>query len=209
MSNDHDMVEAFNSGQDIHVLTASQVFGVALEDVTKEMRYQAKAVNFGILYGQTPHGLAAGTGMSFDDAREFINRYFDKRTALMDYIKSLRKKAYADGYVETMFGRRRPTPDVHSSNFVVREAAYRQAVNMPIQGTEADLMKMAMINLEKRLPEGAEQLLQIHDSILVECDASEEETVKKLLKEVMENVYPNLGVKLDVDVSSGKNWGEL
>lgn len=209
MSGDSDMIEAFNSGKDIHVLTASQVFGVALEDVTKEMRYQAKAVNFGILYGQTPHGLAAGTGMSFEDAREFINRYFDKRTALMDYIKSIKQQAYKDGYVETMFGRRRPTPDVHSSNFVVREAAYRQAVNMPIQGTEADLMKMAMIELEKRLPAGASQLLQIHDSILVECNKDQADKISAILKEVMEHICPELGIRLDVDVSVGKNWGDL
>lgn len=209
MSEDLDMIEAFNSGQDIHVLTASQVFGVALEDVTKEMRYQAKAVNFGILYGQTPHGLAAGTGMSFEDAREFIDRYFKKRTALMDYIKSLRKKAYDEGFVETLFGRRRPTPDVRSSNFVVREAAYRQAVNMPIQGTEADIMKMAMIELEKRLPDGAHQLLQVHDSILVECKKDQAEEVSKILKNTMEQIYPDLGIRLDVDVSTGGSWGEL
>ena len=209
MSGDLDMIEAFNSGQDIHVLTASQVFGVALEDVTKEMRYQAKAVNFGILYGQTPHGLAAGPGMSFEDAREFIKRYFDKRTALMDYIKSLREKASSDGYVETMFGRRRPTPDVHSSNFIVREAAYRQAINMPIQGTEADLMKMAMIEVEKRLPAGARQLLQIHDSILVECKKYQGDEVQQILRDIMEHICPELGIRLDVDVAVGDNWGEL
>lgn len=209
MSKDLDMIEAFNSGQDIHVLTASQVFGVALEDVTKEMRYQAKAVNFGILYGQTPHGLAAGTGMSFEDAKDFIDRYFKKRTALMDYIKSLRKKAYEEGFVETLFGRRRPTPDVRSSNFVVREAAYRQAVNMPIQGTEADIMKMAMIELEKLLPDESHQLLQVHDSILVECKKDQVEEVSKILKNTMEQIYPGLGIRLDVDVSSGGNWGEL
>lgn len=209
MSHDSDMIEAFNSGQDIHVLTASQVFGVALEDVTKEMRYQAKAVNFGILYGQTPHGLAAGTGMSYDEARTFINKYFDKRTALMDYIKSLKTKAYEDGYVETLFGRRRPTPDVHSSNFIVREAAYRQAVNMPIQGTEADLMKMAMIELEKKLPKSAHQLLQIHDSILVECDSKDKQEIENILKETMTGIYPELGIRLEVDISSGSNWGEL
>lgn len=209
MSNDTDMIEAFNNSQDIHVLTASQVFGVALEDVTKEMRYQAKAVNFGILYGQTPHGLAAGTGMSYDEARNFIDKYFDKRTALMDYIKSLKTKAYEDGYVETLFGRRRPTPDVHSSNFIIREAAYRQAVNMPIQGTEADLMKMAMIELDKKLPKSAHQLLQIHDSILVECDSGDKTEVEKILKEVMTNICPELGIRLEVDISSGLNWGDL
>ncbi len=209
MAGDADMVEAFNSGMDIHTLTASQVFGVALEDVTKQQRYNAKAVNFGILYGQTPHGLSAGTGMSFVEARDFINKYFEKREPLLNYIKGLRAQAYETGYVETLFGRRRPTPDVRSSNFVVREAAYRQAINMPIQGTEADLMKMAMIEVEKLLPEGASQLLQIHDSILVECDEKLADEVSKILKKTMEDIYPELGIKLEVEVSVGKNWGEL
>lgn len=209
LSEDYDLVEAFNSGIDVHTLTASQVFGVPLEDVTKDMRYKAKAVNFGILYGQTPHGLAAGTGMSFIQARDFIDKYFDRRTALMKYISALKEQAVSKGYVETLFGRRRPTPDVKSSNFIVREAALRQAVNMPIQGTEADLMKMAMIEVDKKLPKGAKQLLQIHDSILVECLDSQVEEVKEILKSVMENIYPELGIKLEVDVTSGKNWGEL
>ncbi|MEK7471824.1 MAG: DNA polymerase I [Patescibacteria group bacterium] len=209
MAGDADMVEAFNSGIDIHTLTASQVFGVALEDVTKDMRYQAKAVNFGILYGQTPHGLAAGTGMSFVEAREFIDKYFEKREPLREYIKKLREQAYEQGYVETLFGRRRPTPDVRSSNFMVREGAYRQAVNMPIQGTEADLMKMAMIEVDNKLTNGCRQLLQIHDSILVECDEFKADEVTRILKETMENIYPTLGIKLKVDVSQGKNWGEL
>lgn len=209
MAQDHDMVEAFNSGIDIHTLTASQVFGIALEDVTKQQRYNAKAVNFGILYGQTPHGLAAGTGMSFAEAKDFIDKYFEQRSALLDYIKGLRAQAYQTGYVETLFGRRRPTPDVKSSNFVVREAAYRQAINMPIQGTEADLMKMAMVEIDKKLGYGCVQLLQIHDSILVECDEKEADGVEKILKETMENIYPTLGIKLDVEVSKGQNWGEL
>ncbi len=209
MAGDADMIEAFNSGIDIHTLTASQVFGTALEDVTKDMRYQAKAVNFGILYGQTPHGLAAGTGMSFVEAKDFIDKYFEKREPLREYIKKLREQAFEKGFVETLFGRRRPTPDVKSSNFIVREAAYRQAVNMPIQGTEADLMKMAMIELEKKLTHGCSQLLQIHDSILVECDEFKAEEVSRILKDAMENIYPTLGIKLQVDVSQGKNWGEL
>lgn len=209
MSGDADMVEAFNSGIDIHTLTASQVFGVALEDVTKEQRYAAKAVNFGILYGQTPHGLSVGTGMSLVEAKQFIDKYFEKRGSLLDYIKTLKAQAYNNGYVETMFGRRRPTPDVKAPNFIVREAAYRQAINMPIQGTEADLMKMAMIEVDKKLPKGAEQLLQIHDSILVECDEAQADEVGKILKETMENIYPTLGIKLDVEVSQGRDWGEL
>jgi DNA polymerase I len=217
LSGDSDMIEAFNSDVDIHILTASQVFGVALEDVTKEMRYQAKAVNFGILYGQTPHGLANGTGMTFADARDFIDRYFAQRGALLLYIADTKQKATSDGYVETLYGRRRLCPDVRSSNYMVREGAFRQAVNMPIQGTEADLMKIAMINLEAQFvawqPGSADtrprQILQIHDSILVECLEHDADEVAKVMKKVMENVAPDLGIKLKVDVSTAQNWGDL
>jgi DNA polymerase-1 len=211
LAQDTDMIEAFNSDIDIHTLTASQVFGVALEDVTKDMRYQAKAVNFGILYGQTPHGLAIGTGMTFVEARDFIDRYFAKRQALLDFIATTKQKAVSDGYVETLFGRRRLTPDVKSSNYMVREGAFRQAVNMPIQGTEADLMKMAMIKLESELSKfkGAAQILQIHDSILVECKEADAAKIGDIMKELMEGIYPTLGIKLKVDVHTGKNWGEL
>jgi DNA polymerase-1 len=211
LAHDTDMIEAFNSDIDIHTLTASQVFGVALEDVTKDMRYQAKAVNFGILYGQTPHGLAIGTGMTFAEARDFIDRYFAQRQALLDYIAQTKQQAVSDGYVETLFGRRRLTPDVKSSNYMVREGAFRQAVNMPIQGTEADLMKMAMIKLEDVLAKysGAKQILQIHDSILVECKESDADAVGDMMQELMETIYPTLGIRLKVDVHQGKNWGQL
>ncbi|MCA9348781.1 DNA polymerase I [Candidatus Saccharibacteria bacterium] len=220
LAGDNDMVEAFNSDEDIHTLTASQVFGVALEDVTREMRYDAKTVNFGILYGQGSHGLAQQTGMSYGEAKEFIDKYFEKRAAIREYIKHLREQAKEQGYVETMFGRRRPTPDVASSNFIVREAAYRQAVNMPIQGSEADLMKMAMIKLENEFNHSSEfmvlsskqkprQIMQVHDSIIVECREQDAEKVSKLMKETMENIYPSLEIKLKVDVSVGTNWGDL
>lgn len=209
LSGDEDMVEAFNSDIDIHALTASQVFGVALEDVSKEQRYQAKAVNFGILYGQGVHGLSQQTGMSYAEAKDFIDRYFSKRPKLKDYLNQLRTKAKEDGYVETLLGRRRPTPDVKSRNFVVRESAYRQAVNMPIQGTEADLMKLAMIKLDKQLDDSARQIMQVHDSIIVECPESDAEKVATIMKDVMENIYPNLGIHLKVDVQTGRNWGEI
>ncbi len=235
LSNDADMIGAFNNDQDIHVLTAAAVLNIEPEEVTKEMRYRAKAVNFGILYGQGPHGLASGTGMSFAEAREFITKYFMIRPKLKVYLEGLREQALKKGYVETLLGRRRPTPDVRSSNFMVREGAYRQAVNMPIQGTAADLTKLAMVKIEAKLqswiedrglkieektrpqspipnPQSAgvpRQLLQIHDSILVECAEQDAEAVGKLMKETMEAVYPELGVKLKVDVDSGKNWGEI
>jgi len=209
MANDTDMIEVFNSGADIHTRTASEIYGIALEDVTSEQRRNAKTINFGVLYGMSPHGLASATGMTFSDAQDFIDRYFASRKPLVDYIEKLKKQALELGYVETIFGRRRPTPDVKSSNFIIREAAFRQAVNMPMQGTEADLMKMAMIALEDALPINCNQLLQIHDSILIECPESKSNQVAGLLKDIMENIYPELGIKLAVDVHSGQNWGEL
>ena len=212
LAHDTDMIEAFNSDIDIHTLTASQVFGVALEDVTKDMRYQAKAVNFGILYGQTPHGLAIGTGMTFTEAKDFIDRYFAQRSPLLQYIADTKQKAMSDGYVETLYGRRRLTPDVKSSNYMVREGAFRQAVNMPVQGTEADLMKMAMIKLEHEFEKDKGrpmQVLQIHDSILVECKEAAADSVGELMQEVMETIAPDLGITLKVDVHTGRTWGEL
>lgn len=209
LSGDEGMIKAFNEDQDIHVLTAASVMNIKPEEVTKEMRYRAKAVNFGIMYGQGPHGLAAGTGMSFAEAREFIAKYFLIRPKLRAYIENLREQAVKKGFVETLLGRRRPTPDAQSSNHMVREGALRAAVNMPIQGTAADLTKLAMVRVQEKLPEGADMLLQIHDSIMIECPEKEADSISKILVEVMEKVYPDLGVKLKVDVDSGKNWGEI
>jgi DNA polymerase I len=209
MAGDTDMIEVFNSGADIHTRTASELYGIALEDVTKEQRDNAKTINFGVLYGMSPHGLSNATHLSFEDAREFIDRYFAARRPLVEYIESIKEMALEQGYVETMFGRRRPTPDVKSPNFIIRQAAIRQAVNMPMQGTEADLMKMAMIKIDKELPEDCFQLLQIHDSILVECPSDKSNQIAGILKDSMENIYPNLGVRLAVEVHTGSNWGEL
>ena len=216
MSGDEDMIKAFNNDEDIHQLTAAAVLGLKPEDVTKELRYRAKAVNFGILYGQGPHGLAAGTGMSYGEARDFISKYFEIRPKLKEYLDSLREQAKNKGFVETLLGRRRPTPDAQSSNHMVRETALRQAINMPLQGTAADLTKLAMVAISdkfkvesKKFKEEPKQLLQIHDSIMVECRKEDAGTVEKIMKDVMENIYPNLGVKLKVDISVGKNWGEL
>jgi DNA polymerase-1 len=180
MSGDDDMVEQFNRGADIHVTTAAQIYGRQLEDVTKQMRSAAKTVNFGVLYGMSPHGLSAATGMDFVQAKHFIDEYFKLRKPLMAYLDGLKEQARTEGYVETLFGRRRPMPDIQSSNFMIRSGAERAAMNMPIQGTEADLMKLAMVAVDKELeafkakdatgaPSGAptaRQLLQIHDSIL-------------------------------------------
>jgi DNA polymerase-1 len=211
LANDTELMQMFNDGADIHTLTAAQVYGMKPEEVTKAQRRDAKVINFGVLYGMSPHGLAIATGMTIAAAKTFIDRYFELRKPLLDYMNSLKEKARKDGYVETLFGRRRPSPDIHSSNFVVRQAAERAAINMPIQGTEADLMKMAMITVDERLlaeVPGAKQLLQIHDSILVECNEADAEKVANLLKTTMEGVY-ELPVKLTVDTTTGKNWGQL
>ncbi|MBP6962516.1 DNA polymerase I, partial [Candidatus Saccharibacteria bacterium] len=218
MSDDKLMITAFNEDRDIHTETAALIQGIPADQVTKEMRYSAKAVNFGILYGQGVHGLSEGAGISYAEAKQFIDKYFEVRPALKGMIERFRTEAKDRGYVETVMGRRRPTPDVQSSNFIVREGAYRAAINMPIQGSAADLTKMAMSKLEDKFRERREkgegrsapqQIMQIHDSIMVECREEDSEAVGKIMKETMESIYPELGVNLKVDVSIGKNWGEL
>jgi len=208
LAGDTQMIDDFNAGVDIHAKTAADVYGIPLDQVDKNQRRDAKVINFGVLYGMSPHGLAAATGMSFMAAKEFIDEYFRLRAPIRKYIDDTIAKAKNDGYVETYFGRRRPTPDVKSSNFMVRSGAERQAANMPIQGTEADLMKMAMLKVEQEIDGFGVQVLQIHDSILIECPKENEDTAKQILRETMENIYPELGVTLKVDTSSGKNWGE-
>lgn len=208
LAGDEKMIDDFNSGIDIHAKTAADVYTIPIEQVSKNQRRDAKVINFGVLYGMSPHGLAAATGMSFMDAKNFIDEYFRLRAPIRKYIDETIQKARNDGYVETYFGRRRPTPDVKSSNFMVRSGAERQAANMPIQGTEADLMKMAMLKVEQEIDGFGVQVLQIHDSILVECAEGNEDKVKEILRDTMENIYPELGIKLKVDTSSGKNWGE-
>lgn len=211
LAEDVELIDMFNRGADIHTATAAQVYERAPEDVTKQMRRAAKVINFGILYGMSPHGLAVATGMTREQAVTFIDRYKSVRRPLFDYIDRVKEQAKKDGYVATLFGRRRPMPDIHSSNFMVRQAAERAAINMPIQGTEADLMKLAMIQVQQFLKDqhnDCRMLLQIHDSILVECPAVAAQQVADRLKEVMESVY-KLPVRLDVDVAVGDNWGEL
>jgi DNA polymerase-1 len=211
LAEDKELIDMFNRDIDVHTATAAEVYGRELEDVTKQMRRQAKVVNFGILYGMSPHGLATAANMTFDQAKHFIDRYKELRKPLFDYTDKIREFARKEGYVETLFGRRRPMPDIHSSNFMVRQAAERAAINMPIQGTEADLMKLAMTEVDRLLAEqhnDCRQLLQIHDSILVECPAPVADRIAGLLKDTMENIY-DLPVKLTVDTTIGDNWGEL
>lgn len=212
MSDDTELIDMFNRDVDIHTATAALVYGRNPEDVTKTMRSAAKAVSFGILYGMSAHGLTAATGMTYEQAAKFIKEYMAVRQPLMSYLNGLKERARKDGYVETLFGRRRPMPDIHSSNFAVRGAAERAAMNMPIQGTEADLMKLAAIKVENALENidhGCKQLLQIHDSILVECPERYADQVARVLKNTMETIYPELPVKLTVETTIGDNWGDL
>jgi DNA polymerase-1 len=210
LAGDQELIDMFNRDVDIHTATAAQVYGREPEDVTKQMRRDAKVINFGVLYGMSPHGLSAATGMTFAAAKQFIDKYFELRKPILEYMNNLKQIARTEGYVETMFGRRRPMPDIHSSNFMVRQGAERAAINMPIQGTEADLMKLSMIKVQDYLENHPESrmLLQIHDSILIECPDDQAKAMAKEVKEVMEGVYA-LPVKLTVDTYVGKNWGEL
>ena len=208
LANDTDLINDFNNDVDIHTKTASEVYGVPLEEVSDAQRRNAKVINFGVLYGMSPHGLSVATGMTMAEAKDFIDQYFKLRQKIRSYIDLTLNKAREEGFVETFYGRKRPTPDLKSSNYMVRSAAERAAANMPIQGTEADLMKRAMLEIEKILtPEEGNQLLQIHDSILIETPKEKAEIVGEKLKNVMENIAPELKVKLkaDVKIVSTKN----
>ncbi len=209
LSGDQALIDDFNSGVDIHTKTAADVFGVSMEEVKKAQRRAAKTINFGVMYGMSAKGLADATGMGISEAKRFIDDYFEVRKPIREYLDKVLKQAREQGYVETYYGRRRPTPDVKSANFIVRQGAERAAKNMPIQGTEADLMKKAMIQVDSKLPQGANLVLQVHDSLIVECDDNQVEEVSGILQKTMEQIAPELKIKLAVEVTSGNNWGEL
>lgn len=209
LSGDQQLIDDFNSGLDIHTKTASDAFNIPMELVTKNQRRAAKVINFGVLYGMSAKGLADAADMSFREAKAFIENYFELRAPIREYLDKTLEQGRTRGYVETYYGRRRPTPDLAAPNFLVRSAAERAAANMPIQGTEADLMKRAMIEVDKALPDGAKLILQIHDSLIIECDDNQVDKISTILREKMEQVEPKLQVKLAVDVTVGKNWGEL
>ena len=209
LSGDQALIEDFNNDVDIHTKTASEAFNVPMDKVTKAQRRAAKVINFGILYGMSVKGLSEAAKMPIGEAKAFIDNYFNLRAPIKQKLDDILRQAREEGFVETFYGRRRPTPDVKSPNFVIREAAKRAAENMPIQGTEADLMKRAMIKVAAKLPEGANLIMQVHDSLIVECDSNQKSQVTTILKQEMESVAPELPVKLAVDVTAGQNWGEL
>ena len=206
LAEDKELIETFNKGIDIHSLTASVIFGINIKEVSKQQRYLAKTVNFGVLYGQGPHSLSVLTGMSYSDAKDFIEKYFNSRPKIKRYQDQIKAFTKENSYIENIFGRRRFLPDINNANTRLSQAAFRQAINMPIQGTEADLMKLAMVELDKQLDKDCFQIMQIHDSILVECPDNKVDKTAKILKGVLENIYPSLGIDLKVDISIDQHW---
>ncbi|MCR5154210.1 MAG: DNA polymerase I [Lachnospiraceae bacterium] len=210
MSGDESLIKAYHEAQDIHRMTASKVFGVPFEEVTPQMRSNAKAVNFGIVYGISSFGLGQDLNISRKEAENYIKQYFETYPGIKSYLDGLVKMAKEKGYVTTLYGRRRPVPEINSSNFMQRQFGERIAMNSPIQGTGADIMKFAMIRVANRLKKDglkAKILLQIHDELLIEAPKDEEESVKRLLKEEM-MAAAELKVPLEVEVKSGDNWYE-
>ncbi len=210
-SGDEKLRKAFFQGKDIHQQTAAEIKGIPLEKVTPELRQQAKAINFGILYGQGPHGLAQSAGISYERAQEFIQLYFAAFPGVKKYIERTIAQAREKGYVETLFGRRRYLPEINSSSAVLRKAAERMAINAPLQGTAADLIKAAMLKIQKKIEKDFPQIkmvLQIHDELIFEAPKKDILTPAREFQKIMENIYP-LEVPIVVTKRAGKNWGEL
>lgn len=210
ISKDSAMRDAFLSGADFHTATAAQVFDTPVEEVSVQQRSNAKAVNFGIVYGISAWSLAGDIGVSTAEAKAYMDAYYARYSGVRKYMDDIREKAKEDGYVVTLFQRRRYLPELKSSNFNTRSFGERVALNMPIQGTAADIIKLAMVNVAKKLKEEklqAKLILQVHDELIVECPESEEETVRSILTEEMENVI-HLSVPLSVDAKTGHTWHE-
>ena len=208
MSDDDGLIAAFNSGADVHTSTAAEVFGVAVSDVTREQRSAAKAVNFGIVYGISDFGLAKNIGVTRKEAGEFIRKYLERYPGVQNYMHTGVEKGKAQGYVSTLMGRRRELPEISSSNYNTRSFGERVAMNMPIQGTAADIIKVAMVRVHRALQENglkAKLVLQIHDELIIDTPVDEVEQVKALLADCMQNVM-ELKVPLTADVSSGHSW---
>ncbi len=205
------MLKAFQEGADIHAQTASEVLGIPLEKVTSNERSKAKAVNFGLMYGQSSFGLAKALGISRKDAKEFIDVYFERFSCVKGFLDSLKEKAETYGYTITYHGRKRFLPDIHSQNRTIKANAERMAINSPIQGTAADIIKIAMIRIDKRMKEEglkSKMLLQVHDELIFEVTEDEIEKMKEIVRTGMETVV-DLKVPLRVDMGLGVNWYDL
>jgi DNA polymerase-1 len=210
LSQEDNMIKAFKEGKDIHASTAAQVFNVAIDEVTREQRSNAKTVNFGIIYGVSAFGLSNQTNLSRAEAKELIDTYYKTYPKLTGYISDQVAFARENGYVQTILGRRRYLKDINSQNAVIRGAAERNAVNAPIQGSAADIIKMAMITIFRKLSEGkfkSKMLLQVHDELVFDVHKDEIKEMKKMIQYEMENAY-KLEVPLDVELGEGQNWLE-
>jgi len=211
IAGDETMIKAFKDGKDIHTITAGAINDVKLDEVTKKMRNEAKAVNFGIIYGQGPHGLSQGAGIPYFKAKEFIDKYFESYPKIKKFMDQTIKQARRDGYVSTLFGRRRPLPDLNSQVMMLRRAAERMAINTPIQGTAADLIKLAMIKIHQLITDRKDEirlLLQVHDELIFEIRDDKIKSYGSKIKKIMEEVI-KLKVPIRAEFSSGANWGEL
>lgn len=207
-SQDDALVDAFNHGQDVHRRTAAEVLNIALEDVTPDQRRQAKAVNFGLLYGMSEFGLIRQLGFTREESQNYIKQYFQRYPGIYEYMQRTRQVALEQGFVETLTGRRLYTPDIDARNMMVRKAAERAAINAPLQGSAADIIKMAMVEVDKMLPrDQAKMLLQVHDELVFEVDANVADELAPKLAEVMQSVI-ELSVPLVVEVGKGQNWDE-
>jgi len=205
-SQDDALVHAFQQGQDVHRRTASEVLGIAIEDVTNDQRRQAKAVNFGLLYGMSEFGLTRQLGFTREESRSYIARYFQRYPGVLDYMERTRQIAREQGFVETILGRRLYTPDILASNKMIKQAAERAAINAPLQGSAADIIKLAMIAVDKMLPKDqAKLLLQVHDELVFEADADIADELSKQIADVMQSVL-EISVPFVVEVGQGQNW---
>ena len=205
------MINAFNHNEDIHVQAASKVFNVPMEKVTKEQRSKAKAVNFGIVYGISDFGLAEQLKVPRKIAKQYIDEYLEEYSGIKKFMDDITQKGTEDGFVQTLYNRRRYVPELKSSNYNIRQFGHRIAMNTPIQGTAADIIKIAMINVYKEMSEKglkSKLVLQVHDELLIEAEENEKEIVKNILKSQMENVI-KLRVPLTVELSEGYTWYDV
>jgi len=211
LSQDPGLIAAFAQDEDIHATTASKLFGISVDEVSSEMRRNAKTVNFGVIYGMSDYGLEQATKLNREEAAQFITLYFDKYPKVKEYLEATKEQARKLGYVQTVLGRRRFLPEVRSANRMVREAAERMAINAPVQGSSADIIKIAMIDLHRGMKKRnlmSKMLLQIHDELLFEVPESEVTEMKSLVSEIMPHAF-ELRVPVKIDIKLGKNWAEM
>ncbi|MDP1779721.1 MAG: DNA polymerase, partial [Anaerolineales bacterium] len=212
MAKDEAMLSAFRAGEDIHATTAAAVYDIELDQVNKDMRRHAKAINFGLIYGMSAFGLTRSTELTLAEAEDFVKAYFRKFPGVKTYLDGMRKQAAEVGYVETLLGRRRYFPALQGKvNVQMKNREEREAINAPIQGTAADIMKIAMLKIPSALKAAGlkgKMLLQVHDELVLECPQSEIQKTAQVVRETMANAYP-LSIPLETEARAGANWGEM